>query len=127
MTIDEKLDYILSNMATKDDIQRLDTKVDALDTKVNELDNKVNSLDTKIDTTKQDLINRMDKLEHDILNTCLGYTDDQNESIITKLDNIQSTINTAARLKTIDNDLYNLVNKRIDEVVERVERLEKIS
>lgn len=113
LAISQMLDAKLSNMATKDDIQRLD--------------NKVNTLDTKLDATKQDLITRIDALETDILNTCLGYTDDQNETIITKLDNIQSTVNTAAKLKTIDNDLYNLVNKRIDEVVERVERLEQVS
>lgn len=102
MTIDEKLDYIVSNMATKDDIRKLD--------------NELHSVDAKID-----------KMEHDTLNTCLGYTDEQNETIMAKLDNIQTTLNTAARLKTIDNDVYNLVSKRLNEVEERVEQLERIS
>lgn len=127
MTDSQKLDLLLSKMvliestmATKDDVQRLDDKV-------NVLDDKVNVLDNKIDNTKQDLILRMDDMQNNILNTCLGYTDEQDESIITKLENIQSTVNTATRLKTIDNDVYNLVNQRIDELTERVDKLAKIS
>lgn len=98
MTIDEKLDFILSNMATKDDIQRLD--------------DKINSLDKK-----------MDSMEHDILNTCLGYTDEQNETIITKLDNIQSTVNTAAKIKTIDNSVYEIINKRFEKVQKEIDEI----
>ncbi|MEF9942108.1 MAG: hypothetical protein RSA90_06440 [Lachnospiraceae bacterium] len=120
MTDSQKLDLLLSKMvliestmATKDDVQRLD--------------DKVNVLDNKIDNTKQDLILCMDDMQNNILNTCLGYTDAQDESIITKLENIQSTVNTATRLKTIDNDVYNLVNQRIDELTERVDKLAKIS
>ncbi|MEG0190392.1 MAG: hypothetical protein RR681_04325 [Lachnospiraceae bacterium] len=127
MTDSQKLDLLLSKMvliestmATKDDVQRLDDKV-------NVLDDKVNVLDNKIDNTKQDLILCMDDMQNNILNTCLGYTDAQDESIITKLENIQSTVNTATRLKTIDNDVYNLVNQRIDELTERVDKLAKIS
>ena len=80
-------------------------------------------LDSKLDATKQDLITRMDTIEQDILNTCLGYTDDQNESIITKLDNIQSTINTAARLKTIDNSVYEIINKRFEYVQKEIDEI----
>lgn len=104
MTDSARLDLILrqlSNMATKDDVQRLDNGISSLDIKAEALDTKADTLDNKIDLTKQDLIVHMDKREHDILNTCLGYTDEQNETIITKLDNIQTTLNTAARLKTM--------------------------
>lgn len=113
MTDSEKLDLLLSEMVTikntmanKDDIKKLDIK---------------------IDDNNQDLISRMDNMEHDILNSCLGYTDDQDETIIKKLDNLQATVNTATKLKTIDNDVYNLVNQRIDELTERVNKLAKIS
>ena len=105
----------------------LDNKVGTLDNKVVVLDGKFSTLDNKVDTIKQELIDRMEKMEADILNTCLGYTDDRNEIIMKKLDNIQSTVNTLTRMETIDNDVYKLVNKRIDELAERVECLEHVS
>ena len=105
----------------------LDNKVETLDNKVVVLDGKFSTLDNKVDTIKQELIDRMEKMEADILNTCLGYTDDRNEIIMKKLDNIQSTVNTLTRMETIDNDVYKLVNKRIDELAERVECLEHVS
>lgn len=100
---------------------------DLFDKKLKPIENRIDSIDKKVDATKQELITRMDDLEHEILNTCLGYTDEQDESIIKKLDNLQSTVNTATKLKTIDNEVYNLVNKRIDQLAERVDRLQKIS
>uniref|UniRef100_UPI003217F6CB hypothetical protein n=1 Tax=Faecalicatena orotica TaxID=1544 RepID=UPI003217F6CB len=108
-------------------VETLDNKFVDLDNKVVVLDGKFSTLDNKVDTIKQELIDRMEKMEADILNTCLGYTDDRNEIIMKKLDNIQSTVNTLTRMETIDNDVYKLVNKRIDELAERVECLEHVS
>lgn len=109
----------------KGDMTELQSDMTELKGNTTDLKSDVKTLNDKIDSTKQELVARMDDMERDILNSCLGYTDEQDETIMKKIDNIQSTVNTATRLKTIDNDLYNLVNKRIDEVVERVEQLEK--
>ena len=110
-------------MATKDDIQRLDNRVSTLDDKVSTLDDKVSTLDDKVDATKQELIDRINKLETDVLNTCLGYTDEQNEIITKKLDDIQSTVNTAAKIKTIDNSVYEIINKRFEKVQKEIDEI----
>lgn len=80
--------------------------------KFSDMETNIQKLDNKIDETKLDLIDRMDIMKNNILNSCLGHTNDHYESIMEKLDNLQSTVNTLAR---------------IDELDERVERLEKIS
>ena len=140
----DEIDTKLSQMATKDDIQRLDNrvstlddkvstlddkvstlddKVSTLDDKVSTLDDKVSTLDDKVDATKQELIDRINKLETDVLNTCLGYTDEQNEIITKKLDDIQSTVNTAAKIKTIDNSVYEIINKRFEKVQKEIDEI----
>ena len=112
----DEIDTKLSQMATKDDIQRLDNRVSTLD-------DKVSTLDDKVDATKQELIDRINKLETDVLNTCLGYTDEQNEIITKKLDDIQSTVNTAAKIKTIDNSVYEIINKRFEKVQKEIDEI----
>ncbi|RHR29548.1 hypothetical protein DWX43_11395 [Clostridium sp. AF19-22AC] len=119
----DEIDTKLSQMATKDDIQRLDNRVSTLDDKVSTLDDKVSTLDDKVDATKQELIDRINKLETDVLNTCLGYTDEQNEIITKKLDDIQSTVNTAAKIKTIDNSVYEIINKRFEKVQKEIDEI----
>ncbi|MEA5366463.1 hypothetical protein VA596_43520 [Amycolatopsis sp., V23-08] len=49
-----------SHLATKDDIARVEGRVDALDQKVDALDRKVDALDAKIDTVQASVADALD-------------------------------------------------------------------
>ncbi|MEW6041184.1 MAG: hypothetical protein AB1633_06650 [Elusimicrobiota bacterium] len=115
----ERFDKIEKNMATKDDIKRLDQRIDTVDQRIDTVDKKIDVVDKKIDTTAARLYKEIVKNSEEIktIKETMATKDDIRQ-VITAIDSFAH--------KTEDHERKAIMNThRIIELEPKVKDHEK--